>query len=119
MANINLVQLLITWLVTSVSLFIVSKVPLIGVEIDDFNIALISAAVFGLLNAFVRPALVTLGQPINFLTLGLFGLLMNAIIFGLAAWLVQGFRLRHGFISAILGAFVLSFVMSVIFKFLP
>jgi len=114
----DLIPLLITWLVTAISLFIVSKIPLIGVEIDSFNKALISAAVFGLLNAFVRPILAFLGAPITFLTLGLFTIILNGIMFGLAAWLVRGFWLRHGFVSAIIGALALTFVNSILFQVL-
>jgi putative membrane protein len=50
----DIVSLVIAWLVTSVSFFIISKLP-IGVDIDTFGKAMISAAVFGLLNALVRP----------------------------------------------------------------
>lgn len=113
----NLIPILITWLVTAVSLFIISKVP-IGVEIDSFNKALISAAVFGLLNAFVRPLLAILSLPITFITFGLFTIILNAIIFGLAAYLVRGFWLRYGIWSALLGSLALTFVNSILFQVL-
>ena len=111
----NITQLLIAWLITAVSLFIISKLPL-GVEIDGFQKALISAAVFGLVNAIVGPVFRTLALPITFLTFGLFSLVVNAIIFGLAAWLVTGFRLRWGFWSALIGAFALSVINSLIYS---
>ena len=111
----NIVGILVTWLVTAVSFFIISKLPT-GVEIDDFQKALFSAAVFGVLNAILHPVLNVLALPFNFLTLGLFALVVNAIIFGLAAYLVQGFRLRWGFWSALIGAFALSIINSFIFK---
>lgn len=113
----NLVSLLIAWLVTSVSLFIISKLP-IGVEIDGFQKAIISAAVFGILNALLRPLLDLLALPINFLTFGLFAIVLNAIIFGLAAYLVTGFRLRWGFWSALIGAVALGIINSLIFQLL-
>lgn len=113
-----MIPLLITWLVTTVSLFIISKLPL-GIYIDSFAKAAISAAVFGILNALLRPVIAFLALPITFLTFGLFSLVINAIIFGLAAWLVQGFSLRWGIWSALLGAFVLSLVNSAIFHFIP
>uniref|UniRef100_UPI0038991A03 phage holin family protein n=1 Tax=Aerosakkonema funiforme TaxID=1246630 RepID=UPI0038991A03 len=95
----NLIAILMAWLVTSVSLFIISKLPL-GVEIDGFNKALTSAAVFGILNALLQPVLKVLFFVPNLLTLfllqWLFLAAINAIIFGLAAWLVEGFRLRWG-----------------------
>lgn len=113
----DLIALLIIWLVTAVSFVIISKIP-IGVEIDTFNKALISAAVFGLLNAIVKPVLAVITFPITILTLGLFWLFLNVIIFGLAAWLVTGFRLRWGIWSAILGAIALAIVQSVLMNLL-
>ena len=113
----DIVSLLITWVITSISLFIISKLPT-GVEIDGFNKALISAAVFGVLNALIGPVLRVLAFPITFLTLGLFSIIINAIIFGLAAWLVTGFRLRWGFWSAIIGTLALSFINSILFAIL-
>jgi putative membrane protein len=114
----NLVGLLVAWLVTSISLFLISKLPT-GVEISSFQKALISAIVFGLLNAFVRPVIAFFSFPITFLTFGLFSVIINAIIFGLAAALVDGFSLRWGFWSALIGAFLLGFINSLIYRFLP
>lgn len=110
--------LLITWLVTSVSLFVISKLPL-GIEIDGFGKAVVSAAVFGILNALLRPILTILTFPFLLLTFGLFAFILNAIIFGLAAFLVPGFRLRWGFWSALLGSLVLSFLNTLLFRLLP
>ncbi|MEW6495431.1 MAG: phage holin family protein [Cyanobacteriota bacterium] len=113
----NLVSLLIAWLVTSVSLFIISKLPT-GVEIDSFQKALWSAAVFGILNALLGPIFQILALPLTILTFGLFAVVVNAIIFGLAAWLVSGFRLRWGFWSALIGALALAIINSLIYKLL-
>jgi putative membrane protein len=112
-----LVSILVTWLVTSISLLIISKLP-IGVEIDSFEKSMFSAAVFGILNAILAPVLTFLAFPLVFLTFGLFLFVINAAIFGLAAWLVQGFRLRFGFISALLGAFSLTVVNLILFNIL-
>ena len=89
----SLIGLLVAWLVTSVSLLLISKLPT-GVEISSFQKALVSAIVFGLLNAFVRPVIAFFTLPITFLTFGLFSVVINAIIFGLAAALVDCFSLR-------------------------
>ena len=113
-----MVPFLITLLVTAVSLFIISKLP-IGVEIDSIQKALISALVFGILNAIVRPILSIVSLPITFITFGLFTVIINAIIFGLAAMLVTGFRLKWGFWSALLGSFLLGVINSIIFHILP
>ena len=109
--------LIIIWLVTTISFLIISKLP-IGVEIDSFGKAVISAAVFGILNAILRPILGFFTFPFIILTFGLFVFVLNAIIFGLAAALVPGFRLRWGFWSALIGAIALSVVNSLLFNLL-
>lgn len=111
----NPIGLIVTWLVTSVSLFIISKLPT-GVLIDSFQKAMISSLVFGLLNTFLRPILAFFALPITFLTFGLFSVVINAAIFGLAALLVEGFSLKWGFWSALLGALLLGFINSLIFR---
>lgn len=113
-----MIPLLITLLVTAVSLLIISKLPT-GVEIDSAGKALVSAVVFGILNALLRPILSFIAFPITFLTFGLFALIINAVIFGLAAALVTGFRLRWGFWSALIGSFALGVINSLIYKIIP
>ncbi len=108
--------LLVTWAITAISLYVMSLLP-IGIEIDGLKKAFWSAAVFGVLNAILHPILKLLTLPLNWITFGAFAIVINAFIFGLAAWLVQGFRLRWGFWSALIGAFLLSVINSFIFKF--
>jgi len=104
--------------VTTVSLLIISRLP-VGVEIASLSKAVISAVVFGILNALVRPIIAFLAFPITFLTFGLFAIVINAIIFGLAAWLVPGFRLKWGFWSALLGGILLGVINSLIYQVIP
>lgn len=111
----NIGGILIAWLVTAVSLYIISMLPL-GVEINSFKKALVSAAVFGIVNAVLGPVFRLLALPFTFITFGLFAFVVNAVIFGLAAWLVHGFRLRYGFWSALLGAIALSLINSFLFS---
>jgi putative membrane protein len=113
----DIISVAITWLVTSVSFFIISKLP-IGVDIDSFGKAMISAAVFGLLNALVQPLFVKNVEPSALPTYSLFAIVINAAMFGLAAWLVEGFRLRWGIWSALLGAIALGFINSLLYKVL-
>ncbi len=108
-----MVGLLITWLVTAISFLIISRLP-IGVEIDSFGKALISAAVVGILNGLLLPILAFFTLPFIFLTLGLFFFVLNAIIFGIAAAIVPGFRLRYGFWSALIGSIALAVINSVL-----
>ena len=111
-------SLLIIWLVITACLLIVSYIPFIGVEIDSFGKAIVAGAVFGILNAIGHWLLGNLGW-FNVITLGLFGLILNVIVFGLAAKLVEGFRLRHGIMSAVLGAFCMAIVLSIVGHIIP
>ncbi|PMB01811.1 hypothetical protein CEN49_26955 [Fischerella thermalis CCMEE 5273] len=110
-----MVGLIITWLVTAVSFLIISRLP-IGVEIDGFGKALITAAVFGILNALLLPILTLFTLPFIIITIGLFFFVLNSIIFGLSAAIVPGFRLRYGFWSALLGSIALAIINSILLR---
>ncbi|MDZ8054507.1 MAG: phage holin family protein [Aulosira sp. ZfuVER01] len=111
--------ILIVWLVTSVSLLIISKLPL-GVEIDTPNKAFLSAAVLGIVTTLVRPILRLLFAVPSLLTFnllsGLFTFMIAVVCFSIAAWLVEGFRLRFGIWSAVLGAFALTIINNLIYR---
>jgi len=105
--------MLIRWLLSALALILTSKiVP--GITVDSFSALLIAAIVLGLVNAIVKPILVFFTLPLTFLTLGLFLLVVNAITFGLAAWLVPGFSV-NGFLPAMLGSIVMS-ILSFLFS---
>jgi len=89
-------------LVTAFLLFIVAKV-IDGIEVRDGKAAIFGAVMLGLANAFVRPILVVLTLPVTLLTLGLFLLVVNALMLMLAAAVVDGFEVR-GFGPALLGS---------------
>lgn len=76
-----------------------------GISVRSFWTALIAAIVIGLVNALIRPILLILTLPINIVTLGLFTLVVNALMFWLAASLVKGFDVV-GFGAAFWGALV-------------
>ncbi|MCI0478991.1 phage holin family protein [Candidatus Uhrbacteria bacterium] len=76
-----------------------------GISIQNFWAALVAAIVIGILNALVRPLLILLTLPVTILTLGLFTLVINALLFWIAATLVSGFTVA-GFWAAFWGALV-------------
>lgn len=116
----DFVDLLIAWLVTASSLLLITQVP-IGVEIDSTPKAFVSAAVLGIVAALVRPILGLIFAIPNLLTFNLFSGVFTFIItvatFMVAASLVQGFRLRLGIWSAVIGALALSLVSNLIYNF--
>lgn len=81
-----IVRLFFTWIAIIVASYILP-----GIHISDFISALIAAAVLALLNTFVKPLLVILTIPITILTLGLFLLVINALIVMMGARIVDGF----------------------------
>ena len=113
---------LLQWPVRALVLLIVSALPL-GVEVDSFGVALLSAAVIGLLGTLlVLPLKAALALPWAITSLGgliapvtwLYNWLITVILFALAAWLIHGFRLRNGVVSAVLGAVVYAGLSAVI-----
>lgn len=109
--------ILLTWLVTAVSLFIISRLNL-GIDIDDVGTTLVAAIVVGLINAVLRPIAQFFAFPFTVLTLGLFWFVVNALLFMLAAALVDGFHLRNGFWSALIGSVLLAILNGILFAIL-
>ena len=103
-------HLLAIWLVTSISLLIISQIDFFGIEVKNFGTALVVALVLGVLNAVLRPILSFVSFPLIILTFGLFSFVINAVIFWLASGLVSGFKLRGGCLSALIGPVVLSLI---------
>ena len=101
-------QLLLRWLISALALLALPYV-MSGIEVKSFYIALIVAVVLGLINAVVRPILILLTLPVTVLTLGLFILVINALLFWFVASFVDGFQVR-GFWAAFFGAILYSLI---------
>ncbi|MBF0318901.1 MAG: phage holin family protein [Nitrospirae bacterium] len=99
-------HLLVSWLIMTVSV-IVAAYLLPGVKVASFWSALIVALAIGVLNAILRPVLVILTLPVTVLTLGLFLLVINAIIILIVDKIVKGFEV-NGFFTAILFSVILT-----------
>ena len=80
-----------------------------GIHITSPFAGLVAGIILGFVNAIVRPVLFVLTLPFTLVTLGLFIFVLNAICFGLTAWLVPGFSV-DGFWWALLGALFVSIV---------
>lgn len=105
-------SLLISWVVYALAILITAYL-LPGVHVDDFVTALILSVVLGVLNVFLKPVLKILTLPINILSLGLFSLVINAILILLAARVVEGFSVDN-FWWALLFGIILSIINSML-----
>jgi putative membrane protein len=109
-------RLVLKWALNSCALFIVMKL-ITGIQIDRFQDLLLATLVIGLLNAFLRPIIILLTLPVTLLTLGLFTLVINGLMFYLAAHLVSGFHIASfgaAFVAALLFS-IFSFVLNMLF----
>lgn len=95
-------ELVIHILINAVLLFLVGRL-VDGIEVRDGKAAIFGAIVLGVANASIGKLLVLLTLPITFLTLGLFALVINALMLMLAAAFVDGFEVE-GFSSAMWGS---------------
>ena len=107
-------KLLIRIFITAILVLIIAHF-MKGVIVDEFTTALTVAIVLALLNFFVKPILVLFTLPITFFTLGLFLLVINAIIILLCAHFIKEFKV-DSFWTAMLFSIVLSLSQSLIFK---
>ena len=103
----SLTRFLLHWTVTSLSLWAASAV-FRGLHFTDAQALVIAALVLGFANAIVRPLLIILTLPLTLVTLGLFLLVINAIVLQLVAALVSGFT-----ISSFGTAFLASIFISI------
>ena len=100
--------IIIAWFINALALIFVSYL-LPGVYVAGFGSALIAALVLGLVNTIVRPVLVLLTIPVTILTLGLFLLVINALLFWFVGSILRDFQV-DGFGWALLGAVIYSVI---------
>jgi putative membrane protein len=100
--------LILVWILNAVALLIVAYL-LPGIAVASFGSALIAALVLGLLNMLVKPVLILLTLPITIVTLGLFLVILNALLFWFAGSILKGFQV-NGFWWAVGGAILYSII---------
>lgn len=104
--------LLLKWILYALAItFVGWLVP--GIEIGSIQSALIICVIIALINIFIRPLVTFITLPINLLTLGLFGLVVNALLFLLAGYFAPGVSI-DSFWSALLGSVIFSLLGLVI-----
>ena len=107
-----MVGFILKFLLTAVITYVLAAY-LPGSHIGGFGDAILLVIVLAVLNAILKPILKLFGLPITVLTLGLFLLVINAVIVMIADYLIPGFKL-DSFISALLFSIVLSIATSIV-----
>jgi putative membrane protein len=111
-------KLLIRWVGNVVALFVAAWI-LSGISYgDQWWTLFIAAAVFTLVNAWVKPILTVLSIPFIVVTLGLFYFLINVFMLYLTDWIVPDFEIRT-FWWAVLAAIIVSIVNGIVSMVLP
>ena len=117
---------MLQWPIRAAVLLLVTGLPL-GVEVDTFGAAFKAAIGIGLLGTLlIWPLQVLLGPLWAVTSLGgllspvalLFNWLITVVLFAVAASLIQGFHLRRGWFSAVLGAVVYAVLSTAVLRFL-
>jgi putative membrane protein len=104
-----ILKLIFKWLVLSATVVLATHlIP--GITVASWAVALIAGLVLGLINLIIKPILNILTLPINWITLGFFGVVLNAILFWAAAYLVTGFEVNN-LLAALLGSILVSVVL--------
>ena len=120
MSQERIVSLAVRWLILAAAVWVAAEV-LPGIHLEGWGSTLMVAFILGLLNLYVRPVLFWLSIPATIVSLGLFLIVLNAALLGLADWIANiddDIRFAvDGVGDALLGAIIISIVSFVISRF--
>jgi putative membrane protein len=117
-----MLRFLAAWIINAIAL-VVAAWLLPGITFTDWVAVVITALIVGLVNALIRPLVLFVTCCVNVITLGLFTLVVNALMLWFAGWIAQQLNVGFfvdGFIPAFLGAIIISlvsFVLNLVFGF--
>ena len=110
-----LAHIVVVWLIGALALWIVAQI-IPGIEVRGFGAALGATIIIAIVNGTLGMLVKFLAFPLTLLTLGLFLLVINAFLLKVASLFTPGFKVR-GFLSALAGSVVLSFLTWVLRQF--
>ena len=108
----NLTMFLVQWGLTSLSLWVASYI-FSGLKFADGSSLLIAALMLGFANAVVKPLLIVFTLPLTIVTMGLFLLVVNALVLMLVAALVSGFTISSFWTALFASIFISIFSLFV------
>lgn len=110
--GIDPLAILIRVVINTIAILVAAKL-IDGIHLRDWQGAVLAGALFGIVNSLIKPAVRILTCPLYILTMGLFALVVNALMLALTSWIAQqegiGFRV-DGFAAAFTGAIVAGIV---------
>lgn len=109
-----MIEFLVWLLINALGVYVTAAI-LPGVALRDFGTAVVAAVILAVANAVIRPILVVLTLPLTILTLGLFLLVINALMILVVDALLDGFSTRN-FWWALLFGIVLALINTVLFS---
>ncbi|HEY8314295.1 MAG TPA: phage holin family protein [Candidatus Baltobacteraceae bacterium] len=105
-------HLIVRLIINAVAFYLIAMfVP--GIHVTSFVAALVAAIIFGLVNAIIRPLVLLITLPLTIVTIGLFAIIVNALMFWLTAVIAPGFKV-DGFVPALIGAIIMWIVSIVV-----
>jgi putative membrane protein len=111
-------KIILHWILISIAVFVTTLI-IGGIKVDPIWVALIVGACLTLFNMFIKPIINILTLPINIITLGLFSLVINGVLFWYLGTLIKGFEVTT-FTAAFVGALlvsILNWVLKKVFHF--
>ncbi len=109
-----MMNLLVRWVLLALLIMLIAWV-IPGITITGFLAAMVVVVIIGIVNLLIRPLVQLISLPLNILTLGIFSLIVNALLFILVAKFSPGFQI-DGFWSGFFGALILSVISPFIDK---
>lgn len=109
-------RILVKWATLTLAIYLIARYTGF-VTVENTKVAVFAALALGLLNTLVKPILKLLTFPINFLTFGLFSLIINGFILTIVPIFIQGFKVQsfwYGVIAALLISIITSIMNSIL-----
>lgn len=110
----TIVKMIIKWVFFALALMLTAwLIP--GISVSTIWAAMLACVIIAIINIFIKPVLLLLTLPVNLVTIGLFTLVINALLFMLAGWVAPGLEV-DGFLSALFGSAVFSVLSLIVSK---
>ncbi len=112
-----MIKLFLKWIILTIAVMLVAYI-IPGITVTSWGTAILVALVLGIINTFIKPVLSLLTIPINILTLGVVGVLINTTYFWFVSVIIKGFTIT-GFWSAVFGSILVSFFVWIFSLIVP